>query len=76
MTVRLLYIIYTEDCMVQVDLVLLIDGSHSVKPENFNIIRRWVKEVAASLHFDNGQVQIGVVSDVFSLSSSNYVFFM
>ena len=52
--------------MVQVDLVLLIDGSHSVKPDNFNLIMRWVKEVAESLHFDNGQVQIGVVRHVFT----------
>ncbi|XP_039250943.2 uncharacterized protein LOC120328499 [Styela clava] len=48
-------------CGVQIDLIILVDGSKSVKPENFLLVKAWIKDLAKGFNIDSGSVQIGVV---------------
>ncbi|XP_078492225.1 uncharacterized protein LOC100175399 [Ciona intestinalis] len=50
-----------EECLLDIDLIILLDGSHSVNLSNFNIVKEWVKQLAGGMHIGHGHIQIGVV---------------
>jgi len=50
-----------EDCVQELDVMIILDGSSSVTTSNFDLVKKWVKNLAVGLHIDHGHVQIGVV---------------
>ena len=54
---------FFTECLTDIDLMLVLDGSGTVTKENFdNQVKQWVKNMAKSLEIDKGYVQIGIVS--------------
>ncbi|CAI9570965.1 unnamed protein product, partial [Staurois parvus] len=44
-----------------IDLVFLIDGSKSVRPENFELVKQFINQVVESLDVGNNKAHVGVV---------------
>lgn len=55
------------ECLVKVDLMIVLDGSYSVTPQNFDLVKDWVKSLVGEMHLNHGHTQVGVVSFFFFL---------
>lgn len=44
-----------------IDLVFLIDGSKSVRPENFELVKQFINQVVESLDVGDSKAHVGVV---------------
>nr|XP_014343031.1 PREDICTED: collagen alpha-6(VI) chain-like [Latimeria chalumnae] len=42
------------------DIVILMDGSRSISPDNFKLMKKFMKEVVNTFVIDNNRVQVGV----------------
>lgn len=56
-----IYLFDSIECSGQIDLMIVVDGSYSVTSQNFQLIKKWIKDIAKGFHIEDGIVQIGVV---------------
>ena len=56
-----IFLLSTE-CFQKIDLILLLDGSYSVTYENFELVKDWVKSLAANMDLSHERNQVGIVS--------------
>lgn len=43
------------------DVVFLIDGSKSVRPENFELVKKWINQIIDKLAVSDTKTHVGVV---------------
>nr|CAB3263659.1 cartilage matrix protein-like [Phallusia mammillata] len=51
----------TRCSVLNMDMFFLLDGSHSLGQENFNVIKAWTKDVVSNFDLFTGNTQIGVI---------------
>lgn len=43
------------------DVVFLIDGSKSVRPENFELVKKWINQIIDKLDVSDSKAHVGLV---------------
>lgn len=43
------------------DVVFLIDGSKSVRPENFELVKKWINQIVDKLDVSDSKAHVGLV---------------
>ena len=43
------------------DVVFLIDGSKSVRPENFELVKKWINQIVDKLDVSEAKTHVGLV---------------
>ncbi|KAK5883720.1 hypothetical protein CesoFtcFv8_020017 [Champsocephalus esox] len=48
-------------CNAATDVVFLIDGSKSVRPENFELVKKWINQIVDKLDVSEAKAHVGLV---------------
>lgn len=43
------------------DVVFLIDGSKSIRPENFELVKKWINQIIDKLDVSESKTHVGLV---------------